>query len=150
MLYFWVFIVNPFSFSWVEIILFSWKLCFLWSPFLFIIAEWIISDTSGEPNVGFFLKITSPCWIILSISLDELNSIDWLLKTWWWTFLKKNLFYCCKRILIWKKYNKGFLKNLFEYYFLNIIFWKLLRISTSLVIWNLHITVSTTRKYCYK
>ena len=86
MWYLWVFIVNPFSL--LCSIFFSRKLCFLWSPCLLLIAESISLDTSGKPTVGFFLKITSPSWIILSISLDELNSIDWLLKSWWWIFLK--------------------------------------------------------------
>ena len=67
---------------------FSRKLCFLWSPCLLLIAEAISLDTSGKPTVGFFLKITSLSWIILSIWLDEHNSIDWLLKSWWWIFLK--------------------------------------------------------------
>ena len=34
---------------------------------------------------------------------------------------------------------RGFLENLFEYHFLNII-----------LIWNMNFTVSTTLKYCYK
>ena len=85
MWYFWMFIVNPFSLLWS--IFFSRKLCFFWSPCLLLIAESISLDTSGKPTVGFFLKITSPSWIILSISLDELN-LDWLLKNWWWIFLK--------------------------------------------------------------
>ena len=79
MWYFWTFIVNPFSLLWS--IFFSRKLCFLWSPCLLLIAELISLDTSGKPTVGFFLKITSLSWI-LSISLDELNLIDWLLKSW--------------------------------------------------------------------
>ena len=58
---------------------------------------------SGKPNVGFFLKISSSSWIILSISLNELNSNDWLLKRWWQIFLKSFLFYCCKRTFIWQK-----------------------------------------------
>ena len=62
---------------------FSKKLCFLWSPCLLLIAESTSLDTSGKPTVGFFLKITFPFWTILSISLDELNLIDWLLKSWW-------------------------------------------------------------------
>ena len=41
---------------------------------------------------------------------------------------------------------RGYLENLFEYYFSNII----VPILTSLVIWNLNVTVSTTLKYCYK
>ena len=86
MWYFWVFIVNPFSLLWM--IFSSRKLRFLWFPYLLLIDESISLDTSGKPTVGFFLKITSPSWIILSISLDELNSIDWLLKSWWWIFLK--------------------------------------------------------------
>ena len=94
-------------------------------------------DTSGKPTVGFY-------WIILSISFDELNSIDWLLKSWWRIFLKKFLFYCCKRILIWQKILKLFWKI-----YLNIIFWVLLWMLTSLVIWNSNVTVSTTLKYCY-
>ena len=44
-----------------------------------------------------------------------------------------------------KKNIRGFLENLFEYYFLNII------VNVNfLVIWNLNITVSTSLKYCYK
>ena len=39
-------------------------------------------DTSGKPTMGIFLKIASPSWIIFSVSLDELNLIDWLLKSW--------------------------------------------------------------------
>ena len=58
MWYFLVFIVNPFSLLWS--IFFSRKLCFLWSPCLLLIAESISLDISGKPNVGFFLKITSP------------------------------------------------------------------------------------------
>ena len=84
--YFWVFVVNTISFFCS--IFFSRKFCFLWFPCLLLIAESIILDTSGKPTVEFFLKITSPSWIILSISLDELNSINWLLKSWWWIFLK--------------------------------------------------------------
>ena len=84
------FIVNPFSPLWS--IFFSRKLCSLWSPCLLIIAESISLDTSRKLIVGFFLKITSPSWIILSISLDELNSVDRLLKSWWWIFLKWFLF----------------------------------------------------------
>ena len=75
-------------FSFYGVFFFSRKLYFLWSPCLLLIADSVSLDTSGKPTVGFFLKITSPFWIILSISLDELNSIDWLLKSWWWIFLK--------------------------------------------------------------
>ena len=41
---------------------------------------------------------------------------------------------------------RGFLENLFEYYFVNIIVneW------SSLVIWDVNIAVSTTLKYFYK
>ena len=70
MWYFWVFIVNPFSL--LCNFFFSRKLCFLWSSCLLFIAESISLVTSGKPTVEFFLKITSPSWIILSISLDEL------------------------------------------------------------------------------
>ena len=66
----------------------SRKLYFLWSPSLLFIAESIRLDSSGKPTVGVLLKIISLSWIILSISVDELNSIDWLFKSWWWTFLK--------------------------------------------------------------
>ena len=117
MWYFCVFIVNPFCLLWS--IFFSRELHFPWSPFVLLIAEWICLDTSGEPTVGFFLKITSPSWIILSISLDELHSINWLLKSWWWIFLK---FYFIVVIKFWYgNKNKDFLETLFEYYFLNII-----------------------------
>ena len=70
-------------FPFMQFFFFLRKLCFLWSPCLLLIAELISLDTSGKPTVGFFLKITSPSWIILSISLDEPNSIDWLLLSWW-------------------------------------------------------------------
>ena len=84
---FWVLRVTPFSLL-CSIFFLSRKLCFLRSPCLLLIAESISLDTSGKPTVGFFLKISSSSWIILSISLDELNSSDWLLKSWWWIFLK--------------------------------------------------------------
>ena len=74
--YFLVFIVNPFSLLWS--IFFSRRLCFLWFPCVLLISESISLDTSGKPTVGFFLKITSPSWIISSISLDALNLI-WLI-----------------------------------------------------------------------
>ena len=138
---FWVLIVNPFSLL-CSIFFLSRKLCFLRSPCLLLIAESISLDTSGKPTVGFFLKIASSSWIILSISLDELNLIDWLLKSWWWIFLKQFLFYFCKRILIWQK-----ILEVFWRIYLNIIFWILLWMLTSLAIWNLNVTVSTTPKY---
>ena len=131
--YFWVFIVN------------TRKLCFLWSPCLLLIAELISLDTSGKPTVGFFLKITSPSWIILPISLDKRNSIDWLLKSWWWIFLKKFSFYCCNRIFMWPK-----ILEVFWWISLNIPFWILLWVVTFLVIWNLYIIVGTTLEHCYK
>ena len=62
--------------------------CFLWSPSLLLIAESISLVTSGKSTVGFVLNIASPSWFLLSISLNELNSVDWLLKNWRWTFLK--------------------------------------------------------------
>ena len=102
MWYFWVFIVHPFSLLWS--IFFSRNLCFLWSHCLLLIAESITLDTSGKLTMEFFLKIASPSWIILSISLDELNLVDWLLKSWWWIFWKEFLFYCCKRFWYGKKY----------------------------------------------
>ena len=40
---------------------------------------------------------------------------------------------------------RGILKNLFKYYFLNIIV-----TVKSLVVWHLNITVNTTLKYCYR
>ena len=87
MSYFWVFIVNPVSLLW-SIFLFLRKLCLLWSLYLLLIAGSISIDTSGKPTMGFFLKITSSSWMILSISIDELNWIHWLFKDWWWLFLK--------------------------------------------------------------
>ena len=75
-------------FTFYGVFFFSRKLRFLRSPCLLLITELISLDTSGRPTVEFFLKITSPSWIILSISLDELNSIDWLLKSSWWIFWK--------------------------------------------------------------
>ena len=107
MCYFWVFIVNPFFYA---VFFFSRKLCLLSSSCHLLITELISLDTSSKLTVGFFLKITSFSWIKLSVLLDELNSMDWLLKSWWWIFLKQILFYCCKRILqkmleaFWKIY----------------------------------------------
>ena len=121
------------------------KTVFPWTPFLWLTAESISLDTSGKPTVGFLLKITTPCWIILSIPLDDFHLIDWLLKSWWWILSKWFLFYCCKRVLIWQK-----VLEVFWRIYLNIIFWILLWMLTSLVIWNLNITMSTSLKYCYK
>ena len=67
-------------FPFMQYFFLSRKLCFLRSPCLLLIAESISLDTSGKPTVGFFLKISSSSWIILSISLNEFNSSDWLLK----------------------------------------------------------------------
>ena len=123
--YFWVFIVNSFSFY---AVLFSQENC---SSFgLLLIADLISLDTSGKPTVDFFLKIISPSWIILSISLDEHNSIDCSRAD--DEFYWNNFFYCCKRILIWQK-----ILNDFWRLYLNIIFWILLWTLTSLVIWSL-------------
>ena len=123
---------------------FSRKLCFLCSPCLLLVAESVGLNTSGKPTMGFFSKITSSSWIILSVALDELNSIDWL-----WilmlNFLAIILISLCKRILIWRKMFEVFLRI-----YLNIIFWILLWMVTSSVIWNLNTTVSTTLKYCYQ
>ena len=134
--------MNSFSLSWS--IFLSSKLCFLWTPCLLLIAESISLYTSGKPIVGFFLKITSSSWTILSISLQELNSSDWFLKSWWW-FSWKHLNLMLQKNFNMAKNIKGFLENLFEYYF-----WVLLWMLTSLVIWNLNITVNCTPKYCYK
>ena len=54
-------------------------------------------------------------------------------------------FYFFKKILIWQKMLKVFSRTYF-----NIVFWILLWMLTSLVLWNLNITVSTTPKYYYK
>ena len=123
MWYFWVFIVNRFFLLW-SIYFFSRKLYFLWPLCLFFFAESISLDTSGKPTVRFFLKITSPSWIILSISFDELNSINWLLlKSWWWIFLKfhfiviKEFWYDKKKLEgCWRIYlNMFFFKYYCEY-----------------------------------
>ena len=113
MWYFWVFTVDPFSLS--LIIFFPRTLCFLWCPCVLLIAESISLDTSGKS------KITSSSWIILPISLAELNST---VDCWrgddefsWSSFL----FYCFKRILIWQT-----ILELFWRIYLNIIFWILL------------------------
>ena len=63
MWYFWVFIVNPFFL--LCSIFFSRKLYFLWSPCLLLIANLFNLDTSCKTTVEFFLKITSPSWIII-------------------------------------------------------------------------------------
>ena len=75
-------------FLFMEYFFFSRKLCLLWSPSLLLIGKSISLDTSGKSTMGFFLKVTSPSWIIWSISLDELSSIDSSFKSWWWIFLK--------------------------------------------------------------
>ena len=80
-------IVNPFSLL-CSIFFLSRKLCFLRFPCLLLITESISLDTSGKPTVRFYLKISSSSSIIFSISLDELNSSDWLLKRWRWVSLK--------------------------------------------------------------
>ena len=69
---------------------FSQENCFLWSPCLLLIAESINLDTSGFLLWGFSWKLLLHLeyFSILSIWLDELNSIDWLLKSSWWIFLK--------------------------------------------------------------
>ena len=66
----------------------SRKRCFLRSTCPLLIAESISLYTSGKPTVGFFLKIASSTWIMLSVSRDEFNSSDWLSKSWWWIFSK--------------------------------------------------------------
>ena len=55
---------------------YSRKLCFLRSPCLLLIVDSVSLDTSGKPNVVFFLKNSSSSSIILSITLKELNSSD--------------------------------------------------------------------------
>ena len=75
-------------FPFMQYFVLSMKLCFLRSPYLLLISESISLDTSGKPTVRFLLKISSSSWIIFSISLNELNSSGWLLKRWWWIFLK--------------------------------------------------------------
>ena len=97
--------------------------------FLLLIAESISLDTSGKSTTGFSLKITSSFWIILSVSLDGLNSIDWLIVEELMNNFLDILFYCWKRILIWQK----ILEVLWRLY-LNIIFWISLWMLTSLVI----------------
>ena len=78
MWHFWVFIVNPFFLLWS--IFFLKNTVF---PLVTLtLAESINLGTSGKPTMGIFLKIASPSWIIFSVSLDELNLIDWLLKSW--------------------------------------------------------------------
>ena len=121
MWYFGAFIVNPFSLLWS--IFFSRKLYFLWSPCLLFIAESISVHTSDKPTVGFLLKITFPSWIILSISFDEPDSVDWLLRSCWGIFLKQFLF-CCSREDLFEYYSSNtivdvnFISDLkFEYYF---------------------------------
>ena len=75
-------------FAFIEYIFFLLKTVFPWAPCLLLIAESISLDTSSKPTVRIFLKTSSSSWIIFSISLDELNSSDWLWKRWWWVLLK--------------------------------------------------------------
>ena len=82
MWYFWVFTVNPLSLLWS--IFFSQENFVL---FGLLISCLLLSQSASillvnETCCGVFLKITSPFWIILSVSLDEPNSIDWSLKSW--------------------------------------------------------------------
>ena len=80
MWYFWVFLVNPFS---LFMEYFLKKTVFLLVS-LSLAYRWVNQlRYFGTPTVRFFLKMSSPCWRIFSISLDELNSIDWFLKSWW-------------------------------------------------------------------
>ena len=118
---------------------FSQETCVSFGPLgLLLIAELTSLDTSGKPSVAFFLKITSPSWIILSISLDKLNSTDcWRADD---EFSWNNFYF-----IVVKEFWYGKIWRIY----LNIIFWILLWISF-LVIWNLNITVSTTMKYCYQ
>ena len=102
---FWVFIVHPYSLLWS--IFFSRRLCFLWFPCVLLISESISLDTSGKPTVGFFLKITSPSWIILSITLDALNLIWLIVEGLMMNFLEIFL-------IFW---------GVFWRIYLNIIFW---------------------------
>ena len=98
MWYFLVFIVNPISL--LSGFFSSRKLYLLWSPCHLLIAESISLDTTSKPAVGFFLEITPPSSLKWSISLDELNSIDSLLKSWWWIFLKYFLFIAVNKLLL--------------------------------------------------
>ena len=118
MWYFWVFIMNLFFLLWS--ILISQENCVYFDVLVSLNTELISLDTSCKPKVGFFLKITSkilPSWIILSISFDELNSINWLLKG--WIFLK--FYFIAVKIFDVANNIRGFLETSFEYYFLSII-----------------------------
>ena len=127
-------------FPFMEYFFFSRKL-FLLDSLSLAYRESVSLDTFGKPTVGVFLKITSPSWIILSISLDELiNSIDWLLRA------DDELLEIIFLLLLWKNLIWQKILEVFWKICLNIIFWILLWMSTSLVIWNLNITVSTTLK----
>ena len=70
---------NESIFPFMQYFFYSRKLCFLRSPYLLLISF----DPSGKTTVVFFLKISH-----LNISLNKLNSSDWLLKRWRWIFLK--------------------------------------------------------------
>ena len=118
MLYFWLFIGNPFSLLWS--FFFLKKLCFLWSPCLLLIAELISLDTSGKCTLEFFFKTASPSWIICQSHLmNFIQLIDY------WRAVGE-LFEVIFILLLQKNYNMakniwGFLENLFEYYLWNII-----------------------------
>ena len=100
---------------------FSRNNCFLWSPCLLLIAESISLD-SGKPCVSFFLKITSPSWIILSMSLDELEE------------MMMNFLEIIFILLLSKNFDMEKIIGVFWRPSLNIIFWILLWMLTSLVI----------------
>ena len=123
-----------------EVFLFSRKLCFLWSPCLLLIAESTNLDTYGKPTVGFFLNITSPSWIILSISLVYLIQLNYSRAD---DEISWNNFY----FIVVKEF--WYDKKVFWRIYLNIIFWILLWCDNFLEDLKFNIIVSTTLKYCY-
>ena len=82
MWYFWVLIVNPF---YLYGVFFSQE---NYVSFGLLVSCLSPIESAEILLINLLWGFSSPAWIILSILLDELNSIDWLLKSWWWIFLK--------------------------------------------------------------
>ena len=126
-------------FPFYGVFFFSRKLRFFWSPCLLLIAESISLGTSGKPTVVFFLD--NYCSLLNNIAQSHLMNLIQLIDCWraddefsWNNFY----FIVVKEFSLW-----SFLKNLFRYYFLNII------VNVNFF-GDLNITVSTSLKYCYK
>ena len=116
MWYFWVFIVNPFSILWNISFSQDNRVSFG------LLVSCLTTSQSAQIRLVnllwyfYFLKIISPSEIILPISLDELNSIHWLLKISWWVSWN-NVHFIVVKDFWYAKNIRGFWENLFECFF---------------------------------